>query len=496
MRKYSVILAAIIATATMVSCSKEIEAIDTQKEKESDGTVTLRIKATQTPDTRTFIDGTDVKWASSDEKLAVFEQAGTDVSKSTSKEGVTEDGGVTMSFETTLSEKTASSFTYYAFYPEGAYQSGTTVSSVAINTIASQTPTNTSFDPTADLLIAKKVENGNTQATSLNMSFARAVAVGKMTIKNLPCAESVEKIFFSAKNGSNDVVLAGRTPFNLETAEPAGDYGKNVSEKEIILDYSSLALTANSDDGMDAFFTCYPFELGPGDSFTVKVKTENYTYTRTVNLTGTQKLAFKAGKASVFAVNMADVESSENAVDLCYAYLTADEYHTAGGATSYSNLTVEKAHGDNWETYAHYSSNSIGIRNNSSGTNDSYVKLPEFKDNISSVIVTLGTTLEAGKTLTLESSATANTGSIASLTTVANQTTYAFDLSEKSVKTAYLRSNGAQALVSKIEVYAGTDSRGNAQAAPTNVSAEVNSETVNAIELTPAGERQCLTILF
>lgn len=470
--------AALMSAALLFSCSKESEVIDNNEPFESEKTITLTIKASQA-NTRTHLDGSEVKWDATGETLAVFEDNGTAVAKSTSKEGVTEDNGATMTFKAQLTETTGSSFTYYAFYPASAWynkSTNKTPTSIAINTPATQTPTATSFDPTADLLIAKSIDNGSTQATSLSMRFARAVAVGKMTIKNLPTNEHIEKVTISAKNGGQDVILAGRTSFNLETAEPTDEYGNNVPEKTIVLDYSALELTADSQTGMTALFTCYPFELGSDDSFTVEVKTETKTYTRTITLSGSQTLAFIAGEASSFSVNMQNATSSENAVDLCYAYLTADEWHAAGGTSSYGIVTVAKTHGDTWNTYASYNSSAIQIRNNSS-TNDSYIQLPEFKNNISQVVVTIA----SATNLTLENTATDKDGSIASATISEGTTEYTFDLSESNVNTAYLRANGSPAKITKIEVYAGQDTRPGTQAAPTTVTAVVDASTTNTI---------------
>ena len=130
--------------------------------------------------------------------------------------------------------------------------------------------------------------------------------------------------------------------------------------------------------------------------------------------------------------------------------------------------------------YAIATSNAIGVRRNDNGSNDSYIKLPDFKENIKTVVVTLKN-VSADKTITLETSATATAGSIASKTTTA-AARYSFDLTGESVKTAYFRSSGFQAQVEKIEVYAGVDNRtklGN----PTSISAAVNSESANSIDV-------------
>ena len=274
MKKIAILSIFALGLIQFVSCQnliiEETEGVVPQSDL-----ITLTVNSLET---KTYVEGTSIKWASSGEKLKVFEDADGTVAASTTKAGETTDGGATMSFQTQLVDKSTegiSSFTYYAFYPSSAYASNTGVVTVAINTPASQTPTAASFDPAADLLIARSINAGDTQPTSLNMSFARMIAIGKMTITNLGTSDVVKSVSFSAQinNGVDfdDVVIAGRTAFNLTTGMPKTVYGSNVESKTITLDYSALSLTANS--SMDAWFTCFPFELATGDKFTVVVKT-------------------------------------------------------------------------------------------------------------------------------------------------------------------------------------------------------------------------------
>lgn len=472
------------SAAMMVSCVKENEQVKVETSQEAN-MVSISINAGSAA-TKTYIDGTDVKWASSGEYLKVFQDKDGTISAATSAEGTTTDAGASMNFTVAFPEATGTAFSYYAFYPAGAYNANTGVTSVKINTPAAQTPTATSFDPAADLLIAKKIENGNTQATSLDMQFARAIAVGKMTITNLGSTEAVKKVTFSAKNGATNVKLAGRTEFNLETVTPVSAYANNVSETSIILDYSGLSVTAN--ESMAAFFTCYPFSLEAGDSFTVEVQTATKTFTRTVTLSGSQVLSFVAGKASRFSVNMATAAVENNAVDLRYACLTAAEFDAAGGSGSYGNVSVTKTHGDKWVAYACYTSSSIGIRKNDS-TNDSYVKLPEFVENIKTVVLTFNSASSSTTNkITLETTADGKGGGIAEMVwgDMDGDKKLTFDLTGlgDTYKTAYIRSSGGQALLSKIEVYAGTDNRTAKASAPATVSAAVNGSDPTALDVT------------
>ena len=487
MKKISSFILTAGAMIVAASCAKELNVAETAPEniKEVNITVIASEKPEVEAETKTFIDGTSVKWSNSGEKLKVFEVATPSegdavTSQTTSAEGVTTDSGATMSFGVTVEDKSGdnyASFDYYAFYPSSAYQSYTSVNAVAINTKGAQTPSATNFDASQDLLIAKKIENGTDQASTLEMQFARVVAIGKMTIKNLETTDPITKITFSAKVGGEAVALAGRTNFNLETATPVTTYASNTQDHAIILDYEGQNIKANTPEGMVAYFTCYPFainETTPG-SFKVVVETATESFTKEVSVSSPKGLAFNIGKASVFSVNMDGIAGETKAADLRYAYLDYEDFANNGGSGSYSNVTVNKTHGDSWTMYAIGTNNSIGVRNNS-GTNDSFIKLPDFKEDIKTVIVTLKT-VTASKTITLETSATAKSGSIASLTTT-EASVYTFDLTSSSVKTAYFRSNGFQAQVEKIEVYAGEDNR-TAIAAPSSVTAALNNDDAN-----------------
>lgn len=468
-----------LISAILASCAKEAEHASKDDSRIDGKMVEITINASSN-NTKTYIDGTSVKWGASGEYLKVLQDKDGSVSNANSSEGVTSDGGATMQFAVSFTEATGDAFNYYAFYPASALNGTPAVNATKINTPANQTPTATSFDPAADLLIAQKVNNGSTQATSLDMKFSRAIAVGKMTITNLASSEDVKKVIFSAKDGSTPIKVAGRTEFSLATAKPTGEYANNVAETSIILDYSALSLKANS--SMDVFFTCYPFEITADDSFTVEVQTATQSFTRTVTLTGAQQIVFSPGSASRFSVDMSTAAEESIAVDLPYACLTAAEYNAAGGKGSYGNVTVTKPHGDKWETYAMYNSSSIQIRNSSDP--GSFVKLPVFVEDIKTVNITLSSAIAADKKLTLETTADGTEGSILSLNTVGGQTSYTFDLTSKTVKTAYLRSVGAAAKVLKIEVLAGTDTRAAKISAPSTLSAGLNGSNPNAIDVT------------
>lgn len=474
-KKFLFTLSTVAIAASIIACTQEITASEEPETLAEVNEVELSINASGV-DTKTYIDGTDVKWASTGEYLYVYELATPtegDVvtTNKKSSQGTTTDSGATMNFVTSLAEKSSgyTNFDYYAFYPAEARQSGTTPLNVNIETSPSQTPTATSFDPKADLLIARPILGESSQSTSLDMEFGRAVAVGKITITDLPSDESVTEVHFSAVDDGEDVVLAGRTSFNLSTGAPVTDYANNKADNVLVLDYSALSLTA--DTSMDVFFTCYPFDLAAGDSFTLVVKTDTYTYTRTVSLTGSQAISFKAGKASRFSVNMSSAVETVNAQDIPYAILTYDAAVSADLAANYATGSTTDIVGGKWEWNA-YKGSGIQLKNK---TATSYIKSPVFKDVIRKVVINLSNAY-SGKYLRFDSVPSSYTGDIYSLT-LTSDTEYEIDFEGESisVNTFYLHAVDAAVNIESIEVYAGDDNSVQL-ATPTGVTAALTDD--------------------
>lgn len=290
------------ATALFLSCTKQENPV-----RQEGNTFEMTIVA-GSDQTRTIL-GSDgaVTWSASGEQLAVIEAAisGTETTtaKVTSKDGVTNDEGATMTFGVSMTTNTADSFGYYALYPNSAYVSNnnTNVEKFKVELVSTQTPTESSFGPSADVLVAKPVTGLTSQPKELNLQFARVISVGKMTIKNLNTKENVKKVTFTAVGKA----VTGRSYIDFTTAEGV-EYGySDQGVDNVILDYSDKTIVAN---GMTVYFTCWPFELAAGEKFSVVVETENYTFTKDITLAEDKSLAFNVGRASAFNVNFDGIE--------------------------------------------------------------------------------------------------------------------------------------------------------------------------------------------
>lgn len=294
--KKSYIFLAAAAVISAASCQKA-ELDNTNQTK----TVHMEISATKT---KTFLtdDGQTTFWSPSGEMLMVLESAGGSVIYAESDPGVSPDGGSTMEFGVNLPEKTATSYTYYALYPSTCFPTGSSLSlsGIKVVTPSTQHPTDTSFDPAADLLISSPVTE-TSQPTNLELSFARKIALGKMKISNLGTADNVVSVKFEAI----DKKLAGRSYADLTTGRIT-EYGyRNQHQDYIELDYTEKSYAAN---GLDAYFMCFPASLSEGDVFKVTVSTKTHRFVKEVTVAAGQSLEFKAGEKANFSVDFTGIE--------------------------------------------------------------------------------------------------------------------------------------------------------------------------------------------
>ena len=450
---FKLIGAVATVAALFSSCKKEAF-----NEEVKPGTVEMTIIAGADDATRTVL-GSDgaVTWSAKGETLKVLENNGaSNLSSYTSEEGVSNDERKTMSFAVSLDRKTAETFDYFALYPSTSFVEDTYSDAKRVKVIlpAQQSPSATSFDPKSDILVSKPVLGLAEQPTSLELQFARVVAIGKMNITKLNTEEKVKKVSFTATGK----VVNGRSYINLEDAS-AVQYGYYAKSATVTLDYTEQSIAANE---MTAYFTCWPFELAAGDTFSVVVETENYIFTKDVTLAKGRSLAFNVGSASAFSVNFEGIKGVKTTTDVTSAKLTAEDFINAGALASYKLVTVTQDNGLSWDCYAYLSTdNFIQVRNckqNDATKNDSYIKLPSFSKDIRSVTVKLGKVSTEGASIFLSSTKDATAADLSSLT-ASSELSYTFDLAGKGITTAYLRCYGSTLYVESVEVIVGEDTR-------------------------------------
>lgn len=258
-------------------------------------------------ETRTWIDeaNSKVQWSEGDQ-LKVIENS---ASYRTTKAATIADGKA--KFTVSFAENTTDTeFTYNAIYPASRVEEDDfdkiNTEKVKVVMPNAQNPTATSFDPTADILVAKQIAT-DAQPTELNMQFKRLVAMGKMTLTNLPESSTISKVTFTVEDADAEEqpALAGRNYVDATTGTVV-EYGYYGATNTITLNYLEPISTR------DIYYTCNPFELGAGDKFTVQVVCNDATYTREVTLS--KALGFIEGDLSKFSVNMESATKETNFV--------------------------------------------------------------------------------------------------------------------------------------------------------------------------------------
>lgn len=255
-------------------------------------------------DMRTEIaDNGTIVW-SEEESLKVFETAD-GLSTATTTTSFTKTGdygtfGVEFPVNTTATE-----FVYNAVSPASAWwnsDSNSDPSNVEFILPTTQTPSASSFDPAADILIAN-TQTFTAQPSEIQFGFARIVGMGKMTIKNLASEAFIKTVTITVEGHD----LSNGIYYNLNTGLATGKYYKPANQ--IILDYSEQEISAND---MDVHFACFPFAMSESDVMKVVITTSaNEVFTKEISMEGKEKLlAFAEGRRTVFGLNMAGIENS------------------------------------------------------------------------------------------------------------------------------------------------------------------------------------------
>jgi hypothetical protein len=297
----------LVAVAAMgfVACQDGFEDVTIAPEA-SEVVMTITADA---DDTRTVLDEANnmVQWSDGD-ALKVIENS---KNYRTTTNTVITDGKAqfTVAFE---EDTTSESFTYNAFYPATAVleDDADKVNNAKVKVIVkdAQNPTATSFDPAADILVSKQIVT-DAQPTELSMPFARLVALGKMTLTNLPASSTISKVVFSVEgtDENNATKIAGRNYVDATTGV-VSEYGYYGKTNTITLNYNEPISTR------DIYFTCNPFVLVEGEKFTVKVTCNDYVYTREVTIPEGRSLSFAQGNLNTFSVDMTSAIKEDNFV--------------------------------------------------------------------------------------------------------------------------------------------------------------------------------------
>ena len=296
MKKIMIIAIMAAAAASAMSCEREALI----SEESQNACLILRAgSADPTDPTRTGIDAeTHVFWHPTDE-IGVTDGLQTDGSNNT---GVYEfkNTSTSESVTTTFSGE-ALSGTYYAFYPFSTSVSGFDTAGhgkkARIN--HSQSPTATSYDPAADILVSKPF-TADSETTLVDIEFRRLVALAKIVIKDSDSQLRGEKLKTLEVTSEGENYIAGRAyiDFRESTLSELYSYRKNT----VTASYTST--TAFEIDGNNAVWLClYPNTQPSGAKLTFSGETmSGVTFSKTVTLPSA--ISFEEGVITTLNVSI------------------------------------------------------------------------------------------------------------------------------------------------------------------------------------------------
>lgn len=305
---YKYLLAVATVAMAFTSCSKDEISDPSIEAQKVTFTVTSGSDLETPPASRTEFDEEtgQMNWSADGEALEVIQILGSEISHATTEAYTIENRMAR--FQVTFNALTGSEpydLTYSAVYPAANYSDNTNDhTKFRIKLPAAQTPTETGFDPNADLLLAKPETRTAQPAEGeeLNFRFKRVAAIAKMTLKGIPAGEKLAKVELTASQP-----MAGYSRTNLKTGE-IYDIGYYKEE--------TMTLTLNDSEttGEDViWFTSLPCVFGEGDSFTVKAYTDKATYEKTVSFSAPEALQFVSGGFTSFGIK--GMTRTENVVD-------------------------------------------------------------------------------------------------------------------------------------------------------------------------------------
>lgn len=272
------------------------------------------------------------KWYNGDQ-IAVFVD-GTGESVSMSNTAVS---GAKASFSGEISA-TAGSHTLNAFYPYAAVTAS--AGKVDVTIPYEQNPEWDSFDPAADLLVAKPVgvtvESGTPVSVSTN--FSRLLAVVKIELKNLDVLEAGETVQYLTFTNSGNVPVTGTFTLDLNEEENPV-LGANVTKNHV----AQINFPETSGSGT-VFMNIAPCTFASGNvlTFTVvtskgKVFISNKTLTQDMTVKSAQD-----GTLSTFRVTLGSFAEPEYETGLYMSNKAQNwDVSTWGSSTTYNGYDTE-----------------------------------------------------------------------------------------------------------------------------------------------------------
>ena len=286
---YKSVIAA-LAAVTVLSCTSELT-----PEQEPASSVVLRFSS-EMPVSKTLWDGSGILWSAGDKISVTYNKDGVWATDLYTSEAL-EQGGEVAEFAVPVGVKAVGgkNIRFYAVYPSDCISSdASAVPEVTLTIPSKQTPAADTFDPSADLMVARAVELVSASSSApIPLLWSRLVAHADITL-TLPDLASGEKIQSVTLIADEQMPLVGTYTFDIDkrTLTPVeSDVPTNV----VYLNIDNLEINNNR---MRVWAAVLPGHI---TSLDVKLHTDQATYTRKIT---SCNLTFKPNVRGVMSIDM------------------------------------------------------------------------------------------------------------------------------------------------------------------------------------------------
>lgn len=393
----------LVAAAAMALTSCQNEEMDSVKENE---TYTMTFVA-GAPESRTSvaINGETAKFSWSEGDILGFYKVSNGVDGKQKRKSdaatIATDGTATFTVSGLNAVDGATSYNIAAFYPDGSWVNHAEsdhFNNVLVKIPASQTLTEGSFDPAADLLMSKPFMNVALDADVKTLQFQRLAAIGRMNLKGVYDDEIISSVTVEF----TDINVNGQVTLDMENS--TFEFGTANTSNAISLNGELTAANA----GTPVFFTCFPGNYA-GD-YAVTVVTDAATYYKEGTIDANKPLKFTSGNVLGFSVAFAEENRTAKEVEEPDTNVIVDVLNralTGISGTNYSAWSGKTSNSD--AVYAGQSAggnDAIQLRSNN---NNSGIITTTSGGKVAKVIVTWQSGTSSGRTLDIYGKNTAYT---------------------------------------------------------------------------------------
>lgn len=252
---------------------------------------------------------------------------------------------------TTFSGSTNLSATIYAYYPYTANGIGAVEQNTGakVDLPANQSPSATSFDGKADILVSKPlILNAEGQQVT-DLEFRRLSAIVKVVLKDQTTGNKLNGQHVSSLSltSGGDNTLAGRVVVDLKNFTMSAPY-YNGSNK-VTATYTT-ATQYVIDNTNATYLSVFPRLLASGSTLTVEAITEGYSIKKEITLPGDVNL--ETGKITTLNINLSDANLTAQEGGLALPFIDDYSWITAENSSSEMKVSDYPKAGDGTPLYS------------------------------------------------------------------------------------------------------------------------------------------------